>query len=72
MTAVAAKPESANGAPAAAKWSGAIDSVRNKMKVSDAFVTLRDMQMDAPIEPGCLQTVEKLGEGGFATVEKAW
>lgn len=48
------------------------DSLLSQVSVSQAFTTLRDMVGDTLIPPSSLETVQVLGQGAYAEVEKAW
>lgn len=51
---------------------GKAKAVLTNVQLSQAFTTLRDMNIDAFIEPTCLKSIKLLGEGAYAVVQQAW
>ena len=58
-------------AAARENWHKAKEHVQRHVAVSQAFNTLRDMNGSDFIRPEQLKTMKLLGQGAFATVEKA-
>lgn len=52
-------------------WHKAKGAVQRHVGLSQAFSTLRDMNAKDIIRPDQLTTIKLLGQGAFATVEKA-
>jgi hypothetical protein len=57
--------------PSRDAWSKARSAVMHNIGLSAAFKTLRDMKSSDFIKPEQLKTLQALGAGAFATVEKA-
>ena len=54
------------------KWQKAVRTVSAGNAALSKFKTLRDMHTDCFISNEQLEPVKKLGEGAFASVDKAW